>query len=317
MRIGKVLGKRGRNVRTNAECILCLLSRDTDSVPPTVGEAEKTAYLRETMRMVAGSDPSLCTAQLSAKIDELYRKRFGERKLKDYAELKRVYNERMLALEGCLQAVIDASDDPLACAVKLARVGNYIDFGGRHEVDDGLMNELLENVRAEALDEMEYARFKADMAHAGSVAYVADNAGEIVLDKLLIALLLKRFPNAAVTLLVRGGPTLNDATAEDAAVVGLGAIVPVLSNGSSLPGTVRTEISAQARALLTGADVVIAKGQANFETMAGCGLNVYYLLLCKCDFFVRRFGVPRLTGLFVNERRLPFAVCGEPGGAEG
>ncbi len=304
-------------MRTNAECILCLLGRDMDSVPPTVGETEKTAYLREVMRLIAQSDPSLCTAQLSVKIDELYLKRFGERKRKDYAELKRVYNERMLALEGRLQAVIDESDDPLACAIKLARVGNYIDFGGRHEVDDGLMDELLQNVRAEALNEAEYARFKADMARAGSVAYVSDNAGEIVLDKLLIALLRRRFPNAAVTLLVRGAPTLNDATAEDAAAVGLDALVPVVGNGSSLPGTVRTEISGEARALLAGADVVIAKGQANFETMAGCGLNVYYLLLCKCDYFVRRFGVPKLTGLFVNERRLPFAVCGERSGADG
>jgi uncharacterized protein with ATP-grasp and redox domains len=291
-------------VRTSAECILCLLNRDMEAVPEAAGAEEKADYLREILRLIADSGPEICTARLSAQIDEVYRRRFGERKTKNFAELKRRYNKKMLALEPSLSAAIDADPDPLACALKLARVGNYIDFGAKHEVDDALLTELLGGAQNETLDAAEYRRFRADMAGARHLVYVTDNAGEIVTDKLLIRLLMKRYPGAAVTLLVRGAPTLNDATAEDARDVGLADLVTVVGNGSAMAGTVWTDISPEARRLLTDADVVIAKGQANFETLFGCGLNVYYLLLCKCDYFVKRFKVPKLTGMFVNERRL-------------
>lgn len=135
--------------------------------------------------------------------------------------------------------------------------------------------------------------------------YVTDNCGELVLDKLALGQLLKRFPHVRFTLLTRGAETLNDATTDDARAIGLDRMLPVIGNGTGYPGTVLSEISDEALTLLREADVILSKGQANFETMNGSGLNSYYLLLCKCDLFVRRFRVPRLTGLFVNERRVP------------
>lgn len=293
-------------MQTCAECILCLLNRDLEAVPPETGAAEKAAYQREVLRLIADSDPTLCTAQINAKIDTVFKARFGERKKKNFSELKRVYNERMLTLEPRLQSVIEQSDDPLAMAILLARVGNYIDFGAKHEVDDSLFDELLTDVQKETLNPQEYIQFQKELENARNTVYVTDNAGEIVLDKLLLKELLKRYPNTEFTVLVRGAPTLNDATVEDAEAVGLTAIVPVTGNGSDLAGTIWDEISDDARKLLKTADVIVSKGQANFETLYGSGLNIYYLLLCKCDYFVRRFDVSRLTGLFVNEHRMPF-----------
>ena len=295
-------------MRTCAECMLCLLNRDIAAVPDTVPTGEKAEYLRDLMRLLADADPSYCTAQLGVLIDNAFAARFGERKTKNFAELKRIYNEKLLALEPLLREAISHSPDPLAYAIRLARVGNYIDFGAKHEVDDALFRTLLTNVQAETLDAGEYERFRADLSVAETGLYLTDNAGEIVLDKLLLMVLKEQYPNLVFTVMVRGAPTLNDATAEDAEHTGLSALFPVVGNGNGLPGTIWSEISDQARNLLTGADVVISKGQANFESLSGCELNVYYLLLCKCDYFVRRFAVPRLTGLFVNERRLPFAV---------
>ena len=288
-----------------AQCMLCLLNREVAAMPQGAPAPEKAAHLRDVMAMLAQSDPSLCTAQLSARMDALYTRRFGEKQHADFAALKRAYNARMLALAPRLDALIRADADPLACALKLARAGNYIDFGAQHTVVDAQLEALLASAAGEPLDTGEYAHLCEEMAGARRVVYVTDNAGEIVLDRLLILQLMARWPGAAFTLLVRGAPTLNDATLADARETGLCELVPVVGNGSALPGTVWAEISEQARELLAAADVVIAKGQANFETLSGCGLNVYYLLLCKCDYFVRRFGVPRLTGLFVNEHRLP------------
>ncbi len=288
-----------------AECILCLLGRDIAAVPPEVSPEERADYLRAVMAMLADTPAELCTPQLSRRIDGMYRERFGPRKEKNFAQLKRVYNERMLALEDRLTRGIDAADDPLAYALELARTGNYIDFGAKHEVDDALLERLLGEAKGNALDPAEYQRLCADLAQARSVAYVTDNCGELVLDKLALRVLLRRYPNARFTLLTRGADTLNDATVDDARAVGLAELLPVMGNGTDYPGTVLSEISAEARALLAGSDVIIAKGQANFETMNGCGWNVYYLLLCKCDLFIRRFQKPRLTGLLVNERRVP------------
>lgn len=292
-------------MKTCAECMLCLLTRDLAAVPATVGAEEKAHYQREVLRMIADSDPELCTSQLSARIDEIYRRSFGERKTKDFETLKRVYNAHMLALEPRLREKIAKAGDPLASAIKLARTGNYIDFGAKHEVDDVLLGKLIRDAQRDTLDASEYEHFQNDLSTANNMVYVSDNAGEIVLDKLLIEVLQAHYPQVKLTLLVRGAPTLNDATVEDAQAVGLTALLPVVGNGNDLPGTVWEEISTEARDLLREADVIIAKGQANFETLNGCGLNVYYLLLCKCDYFVRRFQVSRLTGMFVNERRLP------------
>ncbi len=295
-------------MRTCAECMLCLLNRDIAAVPDTVPAGEKAEYLRDLLRLLADADPTFCTAQLGALIDNAFASRFGQRKTKNFAELKRIYNEKLLILEPLLREAITHSPDPLAYAIRLARVGNYIDFGAKHEVDNALFRTLLTNVQAETLDTGEYERFRADLGAGKSGLYLTDNAGEIVLDKLLLTVLKEQYPNLTFTVLVRDAPTLNDATTEDAEQTGVSALFPVVGNGSNLPGTIWSEISDQARNQLTEADVIISKGQANFESLSGCELNVYYLLLCKCDYFIRRFAVPRLTGLFVNEHRLLIPV---------
>ena len=104
-------------------------------------------------------------------------------------------------------------------------------------------------------------------------------------------------------------PAGNDATMEDAEFCGLTDIVPVLGNGSDVGGTWFHGISTHARELLQNADVILAKGQGNYETMHGCGLNIYYLFLCKCDWFQQLFHAKLLQGMFVNEKRAPKATA--------
>ena len=124
------------------------------------------------------------------------------------------------------------------------------------------------------------------------------------MDKLLIELLRELYPSLSVTVLVRGAPVLNDATMEDARQIGLDAIhgVSVMGNGDSIAGTVLERLSPEAFAAVMNADVLIAKGQGNYETLQGCGLRIYYAFLCKCQFFADRFSVPLLTGMLVRER---------------
>ena len=100
----------------------------------------------------------------------------------------------------------------------------------------------------------------------------------------------------------RGADTLNDATIVDAKNVGLDTVVETISNGTSIPGTDMAEISSEAKKALLGADIIISKGQGNFETMFGEGLNTYFIFLCKCQMFVERFGLEQYSLIFANEK---------------
>ena len=134
--------------------------------------------------------------------------------------------------------------------------------------------------------------------------YVTDNCGEIVLDKIFIKHIKEAYPHLQITTMVRGKNVLNDATLEDAEEVGLKDIVPCIGNGNGAAGTVMRSLCEEARKMLLGADVIISKGQGNFESLWGEELNPYFFFLCKCKLFVRRFGLEQYASVFKREERL-------------
>ena len=130
---------------------------------------------------------------------------------------------------------------------------------------------------------------------------IADNCGEIVLDKLFLEQLHKRFPELSIDVLVRGGEVLNDATKEDAEYVGISKVARVISNGLPIAGTVYEMLPDDAKEVMDQADVILAKGQGNYESLCKQGRHIFYSFLCKCELFTSRFRVPKLTGIFVEE----------------
>ena len=130
---------------------------------------------------------------------------------------------------------------------------------------------------------------------------VTDNCGEVVLDKLFLDELRKKYTKLDITVMVRGADVLNDATLEDAAYVGLDKDYKLISNGNSVAGTVYEMLTDEAKKAVDGADVILAKGQGNYESMCRQGRHIFYSFLCKCDLFTDRFNVPKLTGVFVEE----------------
>lgn len=182
-----------------------------------------------------------------------------------------------------------------------ARAANYIDFGMAGQVEKETLFSLLEAAAEEKMDERVYNEFLADLRTARSLVYVTDNCGEIFCDRLVAEELQKRYPELDVTVMVRGRDALNDATMEDALMVGMEKVARIVDNGCGVAGTPLAYIGDEARKLLAEADVILAKGQGNYETMHGCGLNVYYSFLCKCAWFRKQFGVLKNTGMFVRE----------------
>lgn len=217
---------------------------------------------------------------------------------------KQRYNELLLSKESEICREIMQENDPFFAALQYAITGNYIDFGAMSDVNEEKLDELLADRCGVTLDARETDLLRGELACAKKLVYITDNAGEIVLDKILIRVLRELCPELDITVLVRGFPTLNDATAKDAEFVGLDQLARILPNGTDIPGTPLEDISQEALKAIDEADLCIAKGQGNFETLRGCGRNIYYLFLCKCQLFVEKFQVERFTPVLSNETRI-------------
>lgn len=264
-------------MRTLLECVPCFLRQSLDACrmvtdDPVVHEQ----VLRETLRLVAEMPFERPPPWMGQRIHKLLREATGNRD--PYAEVKRRSNALALALYPVLKKHVRGSSDAFATAVGLAIAGNVIDFGCRNQVDDDEVRKAVEDAMHFPLNEAAVADLHQAIEGARDILYLADNAGEIVFDRLLI----EQMPQDRVTLVARGGPVINDATREDVEAAGLDSLVPVIDNGSDVPGTILESCSAAFRARFAQCDLVIAKGQGNYETLEGEDQNIFFLLKVKC-----------------------------------
>ena len=290
-------------MKLNSKCMACQIRKQEAKIRHFNDEDRKKQYM-EAIRQRFDD----CVPSISTELKKFYCSFWGV-PMEDFTRINKEYDQLMLDLEAELRSTIRYSEDPLKAALIYARTGNYIDFAALPEVSKETALSLIKSENKDDLDEQEYRQFCQDMKKAENVVYITDNCGEIVLDKIAIQILKKIFPNIRITALVRGLPAGNDATMEDAEFCGLTDVVPVLGNGNDVGGTWLHGISTHARELLYNADVIIAKGQGNYETLHGCGLNIYYLFLCKCDWFQQLFHAKLLQGMFINEKRAPKATA--------
>jgi uncharacterized protein with ATP-grasp and redox domains len=181
---------------------------------------------------------------------------------------------------------VQDSSDPFQTAVRLAIAGNIIDFALGPGLKEQLVQDTIEDTldRPFAVDHLE--AFRQAAGRATTILYLADNAGEIVLDRLL----LEQLPSGKVVFAVRGSPVINDATREDAELAGLGDLATLIDNGSDYPGTVLKSCSGEFQKHFRRADLVIAKGQGNYETLSAEDARVFFLLKVKCPIIARDIG---------------------------
>jgi len=186
-----------------------------------------------------------------------------------------------------LKARIDKSLDPMGMAIRLAIAGNVIDLGVSGDITELQIREAIDNTLKEPF-EGDVQGFHKAVTKAQKILYLADNAGEIVFDRLLI----ERLPTERVTVVVRGYPVLSDVTMIDAENVGLCDITKVIDNGSDAPGTILTDCSEEFREYYDEADLIIAKGQGNFETLSDEDANIIFLFKAKCPVIADHVGLP-------------------------
>jgi len=218
-----------------------------------------------------------------------------------YAEVKKKSNNLSLAYEEKFQKKIDASDSPFETALQIAAAGNIIDFGAMGHSSLNLDKEL------QSLDKTPFARydieaFKRALKGASTFLYICDNSGEIVFDMLFIKELQREYPSLQIVAALREKPIINDATLEDAKLVGLDRLVTVISSGSIYPGTILPETTKEFQELFASADVMLSKGQGNFETLLPwSNKKLFFLLRIKCEYMATLSEVKQDNLVLMND----------------
>ena len=296
-------------METTFDCIPCLVRQTLDSVRlATADTAIQALVLRRVLAMLSGMSLSQSPPALAQKIHRVIREASGC--ADPYAAVKREFNAAALALYPKLKAQVATAAAPLEAAVRLAIAGNIIDFGAFSTVNRQMVADTIANCLAAPLAG-DVGELQQRIATARRILYLSDNAGEIVFDRLLI----EQLPAAKITVAVRGGAVINDATMADAVETGLADLVTVISNGSDAPATLLEDCDPEFRRCFALADLIIAKGQGNYESLSHSRQPVYFLLKAKCPVIAAHIGcrlgdavIARSTG-----NAVPEADDGRPG----
>ena len=284
----------------NEICRECILRRNLNKWPEGSPPEQTAEYQKKVTAWMDNSPADATGPEAVAYIKKLREEIFHEQE-KDYSEIKRYFNALMMSKEPQLREKLRKAEDPLLFALQIAMTGNFIDFAAMNSVDEKQLERFLEEADKVRLSAEVTGQLRADLDRGRTLTYLTDNCGEIVMDKLLIGEIMRQFPRLEVTVIVRGKPVVNDATMEDAEQTGLTRMTRVIGNGSDINGTLLKKVSGEAYRAVTEADVVLAKGQGNYETLNGCGRPVYYLFMCKCAYFTNRFGVKLYEGVLARE----------------
>jgi len=264
-------------MKTYFDCMPCFIRQALDAAKlATDDEQIHEQVVREVLRLASDLDMSQSPPAIGQQIHRLIRELVGEDD--PYHRIKKRFNNLALKLYPELRKQIVGSQDRLETAIRLAIAGNIIDFGVNSSVDESDLHKAISESLVADFDNLHLESFRDAVGQAEDIFYLADNAGEIVFDRLLI----EQLPYEKVTVVVKGKPVINDATMEDAGAAGLTRIVEVIDNGSDAPGTILESCSEEFRRRFADADLIIAKGQGNYETLSDVEKDMFFILKVKC-----------------------------------
>jgi len=279
-------------VRIYLDCYPCFVRQAIEAARLTgADEAGQLAVLHCVLEALQHVEPGSTPPEMGGHIHRLIRAQTGNSD--PYREVKARNTEEALAVYPRLKQLVSKATDPFDRALRLAIAGNIIDCGVSGEYD---LWTSIERVLGQRWGIDDSGPLKEALKSAPLALYLADNAGETVFDRLLI----EQLHPVPVTYAVKSGPVLNDATRQDALAAGLDRVAHVVSTGCDEPGTILERCSQEFRRLYDKAEVIIAKGQGNYETLSTGGKRLFFLLQVKCPVIARDIGVP--TGSIVVKR---------------
>ena len=288
------------SIPLDSECIQCHLRRNLDTARKLGSGEQATAFAKDLLKLYLTAPAEVSSPWLAPYTADLFQKHYGVPEDR-FREEKEISNRFVLERMDAIRERVNTAADPLLAGLQFAILGNYIDFSAlQGQVSFEELDSLLDRAGEMTPVGEGLEALRTDLEKGKKLLYLTDNAGEIGFDRIFAEVIHEKYPRLEITFCVRGGPAMNDALRADAELVGIP--FPVIDNGNRVAGTQIGQLSPEAKKALEEADVIIAKGQGNIETMYGCGYNVYYAFLVKCSRFVKVFGQPKLTPMLVRER---------------
>jgi len=269
-------------MKTYLDCYPCFLKQAL-SAARRAGASEELQHeiLLTVMNDLQSLPSGVTPPEMAYKIHKSVRQKTNT--LDPYKQAKDQATQEALALYPELQNKVRTASDPLEMAVRIAIAGNIIDLGVTDTYD---IEATLSRVLTQSFAINDLPALRKQLENCSSILYLADNAGETVFDRVLIELITK-----PVTYVVKAGPIINDATRDDAFAAGIDQVAEIIDNGSQAPGTMFEQCSESFLQRFQQAELIIAKGQANYESLSEHSAPLFFLLQAKCDVIARDLGV--------------------------
>ena len=279
-------------MKARLDCIPCLLKQSLNATRVvTDDQAVQEKVLRSVMAELLDSpldySPPLIAHTIYSIVDDITG-------CDDpYKSLKMEYNQIAMEMYPDLKDIVDKSDDRLFTAVKLAIAGNIIDFGANIQFD---VEETIEDILTKKFAINDYPLFVESLEDSENILYLADNAGEVGFDRILIEEIMDY---ADVVYAVKKKPIINDATIDDAIFCGIDSIAEIVTT-SDTPGTILERCDPEFVEIYRSADMIISKGQGNYETLSEEAGYIFFLLLAKCPVIAADLGVKIGDGVLLS-----------------
>lgn len=277
------------------QCISCIVNQAC-TVSKLLAQGNKELQLRivkKVCRAVDNIGMNDTAPMFSATIQSIVEQHLGV--TNPYENIKKQNRTTVERLLPHIRALMDGSGDKLEVAVRAAIIGNSIDLGANPGFDIAREVNQMTSIN---IDLSMLTRFKDDLKHAELILYIGDNYEEALFDKLLLAELSPR----KVIFAVRSRPVLNDITLEDAKGLALDAICTVIESGSTIAGTDLKKCTKEFLEMYKKADMVIAKGQGNYETLIDESRPIYFMFKIKCEVIAERAGYPVGHGILLSNQ---------------
>ena len=284
-------------MKLHLECVPCYIRQALDAAKmATKDEKLQEQVLRESIIAASEFDIDSSGFILQAKIKKVMGKILPA--TDPYREVKEKYNRIVLDLEEDIKKIIRDSKDPFETSLRIALAGNIIDFGPNTNLNSKILKNAIKKSLSQRLDNKKIKLLKENIDNAKRILFIGDNAGEIVLDKIFI----EKLPKEKITYVVRGGYALNDATMQDAKMVGMTDTVRVITTGLDMPAAILPLCSKDFLVNYKKSDLIIAKGQGNYEALCEEDKNIFFLLKIKCPIVASTFKKRYKVGDIVVDR---------------
>ncbi len=273
-------------MQTQLDCIPCFIKQSLDALRQiSDDEVIIERCMKKLLKEASQFDLQLSPPEMGQKIHRIIREEF--KNIDPYFEIKNRSRQCANDLIFTIKEEISLSSTPFADALRYAIAGNILDFAlisswNAQKIKDTFDTAISHPINQEMVDAL-----KIEIEEASTILYLADNVGEITFDKVFIETFNSK---AVIYFAVKDSPIINDATIEDAVEDNLDAFCTIISNGTDAPGTLLNQCSEEFMNIYNQADVIIAKGQANFETLNQVDRNIYFLTQIKCSTIAQRYG---------------------------